>query len=145
MLVRALMIAPISLASGLAHADTLKSESELRSFAESVMKQVGANDLAAAFKQMQPYVVISESEFQTAVLSSKSQREQYGARYGSAVGYEYIEQKKVGDSLLRITFIEKTEKHALPWTFYFYKSSKGWVLNSFSWSDKVQVLFTLNQ
>ena len=145
MLIRVLVFSAIFVASGSALADTLKSESELRPFAESVMKHVGVNNLTAAFKQMQPYVVISESEFQTAVLSSKSQREQYGARYGNAVGYEYIEQKKVGDSLLRITFIEKTDKHALPWTFYFYKSSKGWILNSFSWSDKVQALFTLDQ
>jgi hypothetical protein len=122
-------------------AGEFKSEAELRPFAESIMKKVAANDLKAAFKLMQPYVVISESELQSASLNSQTQREQYGTRYGNAVGYEFISEQKVGESLIALVFIEKTEKHALPWSFCFYKTPKGWVLNTFNWNDKVTSLF----
>jgi hypothetical protein len=74
-------------------------------------------------------------------LNSQSQRDQFGARYGAAAGNEFIAQKKVGDSLLRLVYIEKTERHALPWTFIFYRGPKGWVLNSFNWNDRLPDLF----
>jgi hypothetical protein len=43
-------------------------------------------------------------------------------------------------SLLKLTYIEKTERHALPWMFYFYRSPTGWVLNTFVWHDQMQNL-----
>lgn len=124
-------------------AGEFKSEAELKPFAEAVMKKVAANDLKGAFKLMQPYVVISESELQSAALSSQTQREQYGARYGKSVGYEFISEQKLGESLIGMVYIEKTEKHALPWSFCFYKTPKGWILNSFNWNDKVTSLFNV--
>jgi len=141
MLIRTLFLAAITFFATSSFADTLKSEEDLRPLAESVMSKVAANDLNAAFMAMQPYVVITDSELQSAALSAKAQREQYGVRYGKTIGTEFINQTKVGASLVRILYIEKTEKHALPWTFYFYKTPKGWVLNSFTWSDQVHFLF----
>lgn len=145
MLIRALLVGAITFLATSSIAGTLKSEEDLRPLAESVMGKVAANDLHAAFMLMQPYVVITDSEFQSAVLNSKAQREQYGTRYGKTIGVEFISQSKVGASLVRIVYIEKTEKHALPWTFYFYKAPKGWVLNSFTWSDQMPSLFTGKQ
>jgi len=141
MLIRALFLATITFLATSSVADTLKSEEDLHPLTESVMGKVAANDLNAAFMLMQPYGVITDSEFQSALLNSKAQREQYGTRYGKTIGAEFISQTKVGASLVRILYIEKTEKHVLPWTFYFYKTPKGWVLNSFAWSDQVQFLF----
>lgn len=143
MLHRIYLCIALACSTSLTHADTLPSENDLRPLVDSIMKNVGANDIPAAFKIMQPFVVISDAEFQSAVLKSKTQREQYGARYGSAVGYECIEQTKVGASLVRIVCIEKTDKHVMPWIFVFYKSPKGWVLNSFSWNDQIQYVFSL--
>ncbi len=128
-------------ASGAAVAATWKTEAELKPFAESVMAKVAANDLAGAFKAMQPYAVAPEAELQSVALQSKAQREQYGARYGKPIGYEFIGQKKVGDTVVRLLFVEKAERHAMPWSFIFYKGPKGWTLNSFNWSDQLGVLF----
>lgn len=73
-------------------------------------------------------------------LNSKAQREWAGTRYGAPVGYEFIGETRAGQSLLKLTYIEKTERHALPWMFYFYRSPKGWVLNTFLWHDQMQNL-----
>lgn len=127
-----------------AHADTFKSAQELRPFVDSVMKKAASGDIAAALNAMGPYTIIPEAEFQSAVLNSKAQRDQYGVRYGKSVGYEYISEEKAGESLIRLVYIEKTEKHALPWVFYFYKSPQGWVLNSFQWNDQLPIIFSIN-
>jgi len=127
--------------SASAMADTLKSEQEAKLLTEKIMAQVAKADLASAFALMKPYVVISDSEFQGSLLQSKSQRDQFGSRYGKPLGYEFIAEKKAGESILRLTYIEKTAKHALPWAFVFYKTPTGWVLNSYYWNDNIQNAF----
>lgn len=135
LLILALLTADASLAA------TLKGEAEIRAYTDRVMAKVGSGDLAGAFANMKAYVIVPADEFDATALNSRSQRSQYGARYGAPVGFEFIAQKKMGDSLLRLIYIEKTERHALPWTFVFYRGPKGWVLNSFSWHDRLPDIF----
>jgi hypothetical protein len=123
-------------------ADTLKNDADLRPFGDRVMAEVAEGDLDAAFAAMKPYIVVSEAEFDAAVLQSRAQRQQFQARYGRTLGFELIDEKRLGGSLVRLTYIEKTEKHALPWRLYFYKTQDGWVLNSFTWNDQLPALFS---
>jgi len=58
--------------SSFAQAETLKREDDLRPFVDSVMKNVATGDLQSAFETMRPVVVISENEFQSAALASKT-------------------------------------------------------------------------
>jgi hypothetical protein len=127
--------------AGSAAADTLKSEADLRPFGDRVMAAVVKSGMPAAYDALKPYLLIPESEFQSVLRSSKSQRDQFALRYGRTIGYEFVGSRKAGESLVRIVYIEKTEKHALPWTFYFYKTPAGWVLNAFHWNDQVPALF----
>lgn len=122
-------------------ADTLKDEEEVRQLADRIMARAAEGNIVGAFDVMKPYIIIPESELQSGALQSQSQRDLFAARYGKSIGYELIEEKKLGQSLLRLHYIEKTAKHALPWTFYFYRSPAGWVLNSFDWSDQIQGAF----
>jgi hypothetical protein len=127
--------------AGGAAADTFKSEAELRPFGDRVMATVVKSGMPAAYDLLKPYLLIPESEFQSVLRSSKSQRDQFAVRYGKTLGYDFVGSRKAGESLVRIVYIEKTEKHALPWTFYFYKTPAGWVLNAFHWNDQVPALF----
>jgi len=138
--VLAVLLAAFLLA-GSAGADTLKSEAELRPFADRVMTTLVKTGMPAAYEMLKPYLLLPESEFQSALRNSKSQRDQFGVRYGKSLGYELVGSRKVGESLVRIVYVEKTEKHPLPWTFYFYKTPAGWVLNGFHWNDQVPALF----
>jgi len=123
------------------NAATIPDESGAKEIADKVMQQVAAGNLDAAFKEMKPYVVIPESEFDSAALQSKTQRDQFGFRYGPTIGYEFVDSKKVGTSLLRLRYLEKTKRHAISWIFYFYKTPKGWILNTFNWKDTFQEMF----
>ena len=141
---RALMAAAILFVTA-AHADTLKTEAELRPFADRVMAAVSGAGLQAGFSVMRPYVVISETELQQALLKMQAQREQWTPRYGKTVGFEYIGTKRIGQSLLRFTYLERTERHALPWMFHFYRTNNGWILSSFLANDLSSELFNLLQ
>lgn len=140
-MIRYLVLLSLLILSRGVMADTLKSEVEAKQLAEKVMAQVAKSDLTNAFALMKPYVVIPESEFQGLALQTKSQRDQFGVRYGKSVGYEFVGEKKAGESILRLVYVEKTAKHALPWMFLFYKAPNGWVLNSFAWNDQIQNVF----
>lgn len=124
-----------------ANAETLKNEAATKGLCERIMKKVSKSDLEGVFDLMKPYAVISEEELQSISLQSKTQREQLADRLGKSIGYEFINSKKVGQSLMMYQYIEKTEKHALNWNFYFYRTKDGWVLNSFNWNDHIPNLF----
>ena len=125
-------------------AGSLKDEKDIRAFATGVMEKVGKGDLDGAFNALKPYVALSSTEIDSVAIQSKAQREQYGKRYVESIGFEFIDEKKVGESLIRLRYIEKTDKHALPWLFYFYKTPEGWTLNAFNWNDQFNQLFLTN-
>ena len=123
-------------------ADTLKNEADIRAFGDRVMGTLAKSGMQAAFDAMRPYAPVPDSEFQTTVNTSKAQREQFASRYGKTIGYDFAGQKKVGESVIRLRYVERAERHAMSWTFYFYKTPSGWILNSFQWNDRMQNLFS---
>ena len=139
------LVAGLALVSVAARADVLKTDAELRPFGDRVMAAVSGAGLQAGFSVMRPYVVISETELQNAMLKMQAQRDQWGPRYGKSIGFEYIGTKRIGQSLLRLTYVEKTERHALPWMFHFYRTPNGWILSSFLSNDISSELFNLLQ
>ena len=145
MTLRPIVFAVAAFAGLAARADTLKTEADLKPFADRVMAATVGAGLEAGFAVMRPYLVISETELQNVLLKSRAQREETAPRYGKSVGYEYIGRRKLGDSLVRLTYIEKTERQALPWMFHFYRSANGWILSSFIANDLSSELFNLLQ
>lgn len=63
-------------------------------------------------------------------------------RFGKSNGYEFIREEKTGESLLRIIYIHRFEKHPMRWSFYFYRGKSGWVLDTFKTDDDIRQLFT---
>ena len=140
---RTLAMLALALGAWAARAETLKTDADIKPFADRVMASVVNSGMASGFAAMRPYLLMGEGDYQSALLASQTRREEFAARYGKTVGFEYIGQKKVGESLLRLTYIEKTEKHALPWLFHFYRTRNGWVLDSFVWNDQASQLFNV--
>ena len=62
---------------------------------------------------MQPLTVIPTSEFEAAAGQVKLQAPMYSQRYGPQTGSEFIKEEKVGDSLVRLTYIAKFEHHVM--------------------------------
>jgi len=124
------------------YADTLKDENEVQQLGDFVLESVVSAGILSAFEAMKPFVQLEEMDMDTLASESKGQRDQYSARFGKSTGYELIGVEKVGTSLLRLQYIEKTEKHAFPWSFYFYKTDQGWMLNDFTWHGDIRRVFS---
>lgn len=128
------------LSPGATAADVLKTE-DLPDFASRVMVAISRGDLESAFAAIKPYIRIPESELEALRAGTLSQRDMALARFGRPVGHECYPIEVRGQYLARITCVERTEKHALPWRFYFYRTPDGWTLNSFTWNDNLPSLF----
>lgn len=137
------MVVFLALQLAPAAADAIKSEAEVDAYVRRVMQAVGRGDLGAAYTAMKAYSVLPASEIDAGLLATRQQRTpEFHARYGKTIGFDYIGKKKLGESLIRITYIERGAVHPLAWTFHFYLASNGWVLSQFGWSDQTASLFT---
>lgn len=130
--------------AGTASAEVLADEAALRAFGDKVMQQVAKGEHAKALDMLRPYSLQPADEFKATAEASQASRAQHALRYGKPIGYAFVSQRKVADSVLRLLYMEKTEKHALPWAFIFYKTPKGWMLSSFGWNDRLPQFFDLN-
>lgn len=122
----------------------LPDEKAAKELTNKIMTKISSGDTDSGFNLMKPYVPISGTEIDAAAVQTKAQLEQYGKRFGKSTGFEFIDSKKMGDSLLRIRYLAKMENTALPWVFIFYKSPSGWTLNNFKWEDGISYLFENN-
>lgn len=146
---RTVLIAMSTLLLGLmaapAHAqsEALKSESDVQKFTASVMSAVGRGDLEAAYTALKKHSVLPPAEIDAGLQQTLAQRtnETFAMRYGKTVGDELISERKLGRSMLRYTYIERTERHPLPWVLNFYQSPKGWVLSEFGWDGNPAALY----
>ncbi len=128
-----------------AAADALKSEVEVDAYVRRIMQAVGRGDLGSAYTAMKVYSVLPGSEIDGGLLATREQRTpEFVARYGKTIGFDYIGRKKLGESLIRIDYIERGANHPLAWTFHFYLANNGWVLSQFGWNDQTAALFLID-
>lgn len=128
----------------LACAAGLKDETEIRQVTDDIMKLVAANDLKSAAEIMKKHTApMPPAEIDSFYLQTKTERDKMENRVGKTVGYEYISTKKIGSSLIRIQYLEKLKETGMAWSFYFYKTADGWMMEGWNW-NAMRVLFTTN-
>jgi len=127
--------------ASISFAGVLKSQGEMKALTDNVMESIGAGDIQTGINKLKPYISISETEMDSVVLQTKTLRDQNKERFGKTYDYEYIGFKKIGVSIIRYDYIEKTEKTAFAWRFIFYKNKEGWILNTYNWGDIAKDLY----
>ena len=124
-----------------AFAQGLATFDELRKVTDGVMLQVGSGDIEGGFKNFKHLTIIPEAEFEALVAKSKAFLPMMALRFGGSIGHEFLKEEKLGNSLVRLVYINKFEKHAMVWNFYCYKGKNGWVINTFKFDDNWPGLF----
>jgi hypothetical protein len=119
----------------------LTTEKDARALAEATLERVIAGEYEAAFDDLRPVWPFSSSELDALLSTTVNQRATVTARFGESLGYEFVRREAVSGSLLRLTYMELTERHVLRWVFLFYKPGDTWTLNSIEWDDSVDALF----
>jgi hypothetical protein len=120
---------------------SLTNTAEIRKFTDSVMMNVGVGKYNSAWMQIQPYIVIPQSELNAFSANFTSQLPTINTRYGSAVGSDFIREDRAGGSLVRLTYISKHQRSAIRWYFVFYRSEKGWVMTDFKFDGNILDVF----
>lgn len=122
-------------------ADTLKGPAEARQLTDRIMVKVGEGDIESGIRLAKPFLIIPVAEFDVMLDQVKMQQPAMTQRFGKSIGHEFIREERTGENLLRIIQIHRFEKHAMRWSFYFYRGKNGWVLNTFKTDDDIRQLF----
>lgn len=56
--------------------------------------------------------------------------------YGDILGYEKVEERTFGTSVVRLVYILKSEKSPIVWVFNFYKPDTKWFLGNVEFNDQ---------
>jgi hypothetical protein len=105
------------------------------------MTQVGEGNAENGLRLMKPYLAVPPAEFEALLAQFKVHQPETLQRYGKTIGHEFIRDDKIGANLLRIVQMQRFEKHAMRWSFYFYRGNNGWVLNAIKTDEDIQQLF----
>lgn len=126
--------------SGLALADDLTDLAKVRSLADSVMRQIQTDDVKAAFANLSAYWGLPSAEVDVAVSKIIDQRKLISSRFGKPVGLQFIDQKSVADTFVRLRYVEKFENHFIKWQLFFYKPQTVWRFDTFNMDDQIGAL-----
>lgn len=98
-----------------------------------------ANQISAAYDALVKDTIIAERAADVTALKEKTK--QAFESYGPISGYEVVDEKIVGSSLLRRTCISLNTDLPLRWRFYFYRSEGAWRLVDIRIDDALVELF----
>ena len=122
-------------------AQSLRSVDDLRDITHRAMANVMTGEFDKVFATMAPHWPFSASELDMLSLQTLTQRNTVGERFGATMGIDLASEQLVGDSIMRITYVEKLEFHVIRWVFTFYKPGDAWLVNAIVWDDDIDALF----
>jgi hypothetical protein len=121
---------------------TVADKDAAKALTDRIMAKAAADDMDGVFDQIKPYLGISAEDLDTDRVKSKQSLEALRPKYGPPTGFEFVDSKTAGSSLLRLRYVLKNTKLPLVWVFDFYKTDAGWMMTNFNWSiDVFSALF----
>lgn len=117
------------------------TEADTRAICDKAMTQFSQNKLKEGYELFIPYWPLPKSEISALIYQTESQWGTVQSRFGKNAGFEFIETKRVGKSLIRHIYIQKFMNHSLRWRFTFYKPREKWRVNSIKFDDSIGALF----
>ena len=124
-----------------AHAETVSGENGAKELTDQIMSKIVSGDIEASLNLARPYWDFPPKQIDDMYDKTRASRKKHKGLYGETFGFEFIDSKIVGESLIRLRYIEKAANTPLLWTFHFYNTKEGWKLNMFEWKDQFQSVF----
>ena len=121
---------------------TLSTPDEAKSFSFKVMNLFLNEKFDEGLNISKTYWPLPPVEIDSLANTIKQQWPIVKQRFGKSTGVELVKKEKIGKSFIKFYFLHKFENHALYWTFSFYKPKKTWKINSITYKDDLEILFT---
>jgi hypothetical protein len=106
---------------------------------EAFFSALKADRVDAAYDGLVKGTIIADRADDVAALKTRTKAALDS--YGPVSGYEVVDEKVVGSSLLRRTVVSLNSDLPLRWRFYFYKSEGAWRLVDLRVDDALVELF----
>lgn len=119
---------------------TFKTKEEVKSFSEDVMNSFSKKDFKNAYAILRMKWILPENELDQLEGLTMKQMNMVTSRYGEIIGYEFYKDLTINETLLRKIYILKFENNPIVFSFTYYNSGKGWILNGFKYSDEADIL-----
>lgn len=115
-------------------AEAAKQADSPTQMVESFLSDLGRGEMDKAFEQLFGGSLLASQPTQMQVL--KSQIQSAMAVFGKTLGAELYSEKHYGESVVRLIYIQRLEKHPLIWKFWVYRGPTGWRANAVVFNDQ---------
>jgi len=117
------------------------SKEATRTYSDKITDLVKADNIEGAFKIIREQWLFPEEEIANLQTQTVSQLPMLKSRFGKILEKKFMKEEVIEDLMVRYIYIIKYEKHAIRWSFTFYKPGTRWLLNSLKWDASVDELF----
>ncbi len=123
-------------------APLLRSESDVQDLCDRALSNIVNGDISQGIGVLRPYATsISKEDVDALEAQITGQTPTIQKNYGQPLGYLLISKDNLRDTVMRMTYIVKYQKHLIRWNFIFYKPVDSWVLDYFNYDDSIDALF----
>jgi hypothetical protein len=123
-------------------APALRTEGDITDLCENALSHIVDGDIAKGIAALRPYALsISKSDMDSLENQLLGQADTIRESYGDPIGYVLISKANLKDTVLRVVYVVKYERHLIRWTFIFYKPYDSWILDFFNYDDSIEDLF----
>jgi hypothetical protein len=127
--------------TGFGEIKRLKERQDAQWLCDLFMLKLTELDANEAFLTLRPYSGMAEDDFSVYAEQANAIIETVKPDYGEVIGFVLVDESNIKDIVLRYTYLLKYERHALRWTFYFYRAEREWFFNEFNVDNKLHELF----
>ena len=105
------------------------------SIADTFLARVGKGEVGPAYDELFRNSPMTHQSLQIDTL--KRQTQSVLPVYGKVLGFELYKQEKFGESLVRLIYVQRFEKHPIIWKFWIYKPAGTWRVNMVTFNDQL--------
>lgn len=117
----------------------LAEAKEPKEFTDKFFKMVQSGKIPEAYDQLFIGSQIPAQKPQ-AVDMLKRQTTSGLPMYGKILGVELIREEKIGESIVRLVYVLRSEMAPTVWEFYFYRPKLDWFLANIIFNDEFKLL-----
>jgi hypothetical protein len=119
----------------------LSSKEEVTKHADKTMNYFGDAMFEEAFSELRKYYFVSDLDFQNIKAKTIDNLSKAIENYGEITGEIFVKEENLKDVAIRKTYLLRYDTILLKFQIVYYKSTQGWIVNSFSWDDEFETLF----
>lgn len=119
----------------------IATQAQTKEFTEAFLGVLINGRAYDAFAMIKSTVPDLEAEIEAARQSTEQRFESIRPTFGKPIGWELVQTRSLGQSMIRYDYLLKFEKNALQFRVLYYKPKNVWIPAFLDFTDNLSVLF----